>query len=101
MFRSASAFNQNIGGWNVAALTNAASMFHSIKLSTANYDALLNGWDAQTLQPNVTFSGGNSTYCLGEAARANMISGDGWKFTDGGEGCYRIFVPIVFKNFQP
>ena len=62
-------------------------MFSDAKLSTVNYDALLNGWDAQTLNNGVTFDGGNSTYCAGEAARANMISSDGWTITDGGKDC--------------
>ncbi len=87
MFGNASAFNQNLGGWNVGALTNASDMFDSLTLSTANYDALLGGWDAQTLQSGVTFDGGNSKYCNGAAARANMISSDSWSITDGGAGC--------------
>jgi hypothetical protein len=64
-----------------------ASMFDSVTLSTANYDALLIGWDAQNLQPNVTFSGGNSQYSAGAAttARTNMTDNDGWIITDGGQ----------------
>jgi hypothetical protein len=62
-------------------------MFNSITLSTANYDSLLIGWNAQVLQSTVTFSGGNSTYCAGTSARANMISSDSWTITDGGDGC--------------
>ncbi len=92
MFMGAIAFNQNIGGWNVGALTKAGSMFHAAKLSTANYDALLNGWGAQTLNPGVTFSGGSSTYCAGESARTNMISTDGWTISDGGKGDCRALV---------
>jgi hypothetical protein len=87
MFRSATSFNQNIGGWNVEALTNAATMFRGTTLSTQNYDALLIGWNAQNLQSGVPFHGGNSTYCNGETARANMISLDGWSITDGGKDC--------------
>jgi hypothetical protein len=71
----------------VTSLTNATDMFDGIALSTANYDALLNGWDAQALNSGVTFSGGNSTYCTGETARANMISSDSWTITDGGRDC--------------
>ncbi len=84
MFSSAFAFNQNIGSWNVTALINADGMFNGVTLSTANYDALLNGWDSQVLKPGVTFSGGNSTYCAGLAARGNITSSDGWTITDGG-----------------
>lgn len=87
MFAYATSFDQDLGGWNVTALTNATNMFFSMALSTANYDALLNGWDAQALQSNVTFHGGNSTYCNGETARNHMISSDNWSFTDGGKSC--------------
>jgi hypothetical protein len=52
-------------------------MFTGVKLSTANYDALLQGWDAQNLQHNVIFDGGSSQYCAGETARNNMTSVDG------------------------
>ncbi|WP_242094542.1 BspA family leucine-rich repeat surface protein [Aestuariivivens sediminicola] len=84
MFEGATAFDQNIGGWNVTSLINAINMFRGAQLSVANYDSLLIGWNAQTLNPNVTFHGGNSQYCAGEAARANMIASDGWGITDGG-----------------
>ena len=87
MFRVATAFNQDIGNWDVSALTNAGGMFRNATLSRANYDALLIGWDAQTLHSGVTFDGGTSNYCTGEAARANMINSDGWTITDGGKAC--------------
>lgn len=87
MFAGAGAFNQNIGNWNVTALANAASMFSGVTLSTANYDALLIGWGAQALQSGVRFSGGASTYCIGQAARDHMTSVHGWTITDGGKGC--------------
>lgn len=84
MFYDALNFDQNIGSWNVTNVTNATHMFTGLTLSTVNYDALLIGWDAQNLNSNVSFSGGNSQYCAGEAARANMISSDGWTISDGG-----------------
>ena len=97
MFEYASAFNQNIGNWNVGALINAEGMFSGVTLSTHNYDALLIGWDAQALQPNVTFDGGNSKYCAGESARTHMIHSDLWTITDGGKG-WCIWLPIVFNS---
>jgi len=87
MFINAIAFNQNLGAWDVTSLLDATNMFLNIALSTANYDALLIGWDAQTLQPGVTFSGGNSTFCNAAAARANMIAADDWVITDAGLDC--------------
>jgi len=96
MFQSASAFNQDIGSWDVTALTDATEMFKDITLSTTNYDALLNGWNAQTLQNGVTFNGGNSKYYHGASARANMISSDGWTITDGGED---HSLPVILSTF--
>ncbi len=99
MFYGSSAFNQNIGAWNVTVLTNASDMFTGTSLSTANYDALLNGWAAQALQTNVSFSGGDSTYCAGAAARTSMINSYTWTITDGGLSCtvdVTIFLPIIF-----
>ena len=87
MFAGAILFNQNLGSWDVSALANATNMFERITLSTANYESLLEGWAAQTLQKSVTFSGGNSVYYEGsvaDTARFNMIVADSWSITDGG-----------------
>jgi surface protein len=86
-FYEANAFDQDLGGWNVTVVTRADSMFGNISLSTTNYDALLIGWGAQALQPDVIFDGGNSTYCTGESARTSMMNNDGWTITDDGKDC--------------
>ncbi len=87
VFSSATSFNQDISMWNVSSVTTASSMLNYSVLSTDNYDALLNGWNAQNLKPGVKFHGGNSNYCNAAASRANMITSDGWAITDGGLNC--------------
>ena len=87
MFRNALVFDQDLGAWDVTALTDATGMFLGITLSTGNYDALLIGWNSQILNAGVPFSGGNSNYCDGLAARTNMITSDTWTITDGGHVC--------------
>ena len=84
MFEMATAFDQDIGNWNVINVTDMSHMFDGVKFSVANYDSLLMGWNSKILQNNVPFSGGLSQYCLGEAARSNMIANDNWTITDGG-----------------
>src|SRR5690606_32454578 len=56
-------------------------------LSTANYDDTLIGWEAQTLQPNVTFDAGLSTYCDAAVQRQNIIDTFTWTINDSGENC--------------
>ena len=92
MFRNASSFNQNLGSWNISNVTNMTNMLNGITLSTANYDNTLIGW--ATLEPgetsipsNITFSGGNSTYCNGVNARTDLINTYNWTITDGGQMC--------------
>lgn len=96
MFQGATAFDQDLGSWDVSALTTAYYMFWNVELSTANYDALLKGWDAQALNSGVHFHGGYSHYCAGAAARQHMISSDGWFINDGGPLC-RINLPLLLK----
>ena len=89
MFQSsdyAMIFDQDVGSWVITSVTDMTNMFKNITLSTANYDALLTGWEAQVEKPNVTFHGGNSKYSAGAPATARTaLQANGWVITDGGQ----------------
>ncbi|WP_422105453.1 BspA family leucine-rich repeat surface protein [Winogradskyella sp.] len=99
MFEGATAFDQDLGGWDISTLTLASHMFAGASLSSANYDALLIGWQTDDsgvagdgdddVPTNIAFHGGNSQYCLGESAR-NILTGLGWNIADGGRNCDRF-----------
>jgi len=90
MFNGATSFDQDLGSWNVTGLTDAANMFYGVTLSTANCNALLVGWEAQSLQSTVTLNLGSSTYDYGDAslARDAIIADRSWTITDGGEAAW-------------
>ena len=87
-FQGATAFDQDLSNWDVSNVIDYADFLLGATLSTANYDALLIGWDAQAVQAAQVPDFGNSIYtnCAGAAftARENLISSDGWTVTDGG-----------------
>jgi len=89
MFKLASVAMPDVSGWNVSSLLNAADMFFSITLSDTLYDSILISWAAQSLQPNVVFSAGNSSYCSNFAAtsRTNIILSYNWTISDAGQNC--------------
>ena len=62
MFDGASAFNQDLGGWNIGHLAvdgdlgnyGAEAMLNGTALSTANYNALLGGLRAATIPSGIS-----------------------------------------------
>ena len=86
-FERCFALDQSFAAWDMTSATNVDRMFKSSTLSTANYDATLIGWAAQSLNSGLTFNGGNSTYTAGgaaETARNTLINTYGWTIVDGG-----------------
>jgi surface protein len=100
MFKSAAAFNQNIGSWNVSKVTDMNSMFSNAGLSTANYDATLIGWATitppeTTLKYKINFNAGTSTYCNGASARSILTSAPiYWTITDAGLNCSSLSTEV-------
>tara|TARA_R110000765_G_scaffold102311_1_gene191135 strand:- start:1130 stop:2224 length:1095 start_codon:yes stop_codon:yes gene_type:complete len=88
MFYNADAFDNSLANWDIDQITNFNSfMQNATGLSTANYDATLISWAAQTPTSGVSPNFGGSQYTLGgtaEAARNTLVSTYGWTITDGG-----------------
>ena len=90
-------FDQDLSSWNIVNIANFSSFRNGTQgFSTANYDAILIGWNntlvnfvngggTYTLTPTADFGG--SQYTGGgaaETARVSLESVFGWTITDGG-----------------
>jgi hypothetical protein len=83
MFRLALLAEPDVSSWNVEQVGDFNNMFIGTTLSTTTYDNLLITFDAQNVQANKVFHGGNSKYCA-IVAHDNLDIGDNWTITDGG-----------------
>ena len=89
MFKNATAFNQNIGGWGINGVGNLQDFMlgkTDLDYSSANLDAIYNGWGAQLVQPNLTANFGTIKYTLAGQGGKNLLLGapNNWTITDGG-----------------
>ncbi|MEQ8924617.1 MAG: BspA family leucine-rich repeat surface protein [Fulvivirga sp.] len=99
MFAGANSFNQDLSNWDIADVTNMSGMLNSSGISTINYDKLLDGWAAQTVQTGITLGANGLEYCLGATGRATLTDGGGanWTITGDSENCV---VNIPDANFK-
>ena len=90
MFQSATAFDQNLGSWDVANVTNFFNFMRgksAATFSTANLDAIYNGWSASGVQPNcnISFQGAQYTVAGGQAGKNILLAApNNWTIADGG-----------------
>jgi len=98
MFHTALLANPDTSHWDVSSTGSMNSMFYGVTLPTIDYEAMLIGFNNQTLQSNVGFHGGFSQYCsfIAQTARADMVANDAWNIIDGG-----ICAPEVVINLMP
>ena len=93
MFYNTLSFDYNLGNWDISNASDMGKMFQGVTLSKENYDNTLIGW--ATLSPSetaipsdLTFDGGNSTYCFGVTAKELLTSDTyKWNITDQGTTC--------------
>ena len=97
MLRNNDSFDRNLSSWDINQVSTFANfMTDATGLSTANYDAVLIGWEAnlQSLYPNgagypytinINFGGSQFTSGgAGETAKNSLVTNFGWTITDGG-----------------
>lgn len=89
MFSSATAFNQDIGTWNpskVTSFTNFMASKTPATFSSANLNAIYNGWSARSLRPSLTITFGTAKHtAAGTSGRLALTSSpNSWTITDGG-----------------
>jgi len=87
MFRNARFFNGDVSSWKVKKVEFMANMFDGSGLSRQNYDRLLIGWAAQTVQKEVRLGAKGVNFCNGEDARASLKKDRGWDIKDSGKQC--------------
>ncbi|MCJ8315192.1 MAG: DUF285 domain-containing protein, partial [Saccharospirillaceae bacterium] len=86
MFDGARVFDQDLSQWDVSSVTDMSKMFAFVRLSIANYDAILINWSKLDLQMDVTFSGGHSRFSSAAIAARDTLTGStfNWTISDYG-----------------
>lgn len=91
MFSGASKFKQSISAWKPHSATNVSGFFGGGSWNTRTYDAILNAWSTDALNPKgLTFDAGGSTYSSAASAAVAILTGSGagnlgWTILDAGQ----------------
>jgi surface protein len=83
MFAGASAFDQSLSSWNVSLVTSMEDMLDDAALSTANYDATLDGWVSRPVQIGVELGARRISATPGSRSRELLTSSKSWIIDDG------------------
>lgn len=81
-----SAFNQNLASWNVSNAYTLSGMLSNSKLSVANYDSTLIGWDQQGATKKYLGLVAPLKYCKAATARTSLLS-KGWTILGDTQSC--------------
>jgi len=89
MFYQCYAFNQNIGSWNVSKVASFIDFMggkSAANFSTANLDAIYNGWSSRPVLASKNISFGTAKYTSASSAGRAILTGspNNWTITDGG-----------------
>ena len=86
-FYGATAFDKDLGSWNVSSVTDFTNFMTLKTPSTflaSNLDAIYNGWDSRAVQTPIVITFGSAKQTAASStARASLV-GKGWTITDGG-----------------
>ncbi|MFZ6010985.1 MAG: BspA family leucine-rich repeat surface protein, partial [Bacteroidota bacterium] len=92
-FTNAQSFNQSLSEWDISSATQMIQMFDASGMSTANYDATLNGWVSLTageaqIPTGVTLGADGRTYsCDSRVAHFVLDNDFEWTFVGDGISC--------------
>jgi len=89
LFGGSALFNQDIGNWNVSNVTSFTNFMNGANpsiFSTANLDAIYNGWSTRPVISGRSISFGSAKYTAGASAGRAILTGapNLWSITDGG-----------------